>query len=70
MSRCAACDSRLTERDCSRKSPLTGLYYDLCTKCFSTIKHDVDSIENEQLSGEGVDYDDQDYTIPQTSETE
>jgi len=56
--RCVACDSRLSERDCSRKSPLTGMYYDLCSKCFSTIKDQVESVENPLLEGSEINYDD------------
>jgi len=60
MPRCAACDARLSDRDMSRKSPVTGLYYDLCSKCFSTIKDEVESVENPQLEGSDIHYDEPD----------
>lgn len=74
--RCAACDSKMSDLDCSRKSPLTGQYYDLCGKCFKTIADQVDSVENTDLAKTDDNYDegdsdgneeDQDYPLPRAS---
>ena len=53
--RCKACDSRMTDRDMSRKSPHTGKYYELCNKCFKTIRDQVDAVENESLDSNVFD---------------
>lgn len=50
--RCVACDKNLGNRESTRKSPVTGQYYDLCDKCFDTIKDQVEVVEN-PLSTEG-----------------
>lgn len=41
MSRCRSCDKVLNDYEMTRKSAVTGEYYDLCGHCFSTIKADV-----------------------------
>ena len=41
MSRCRSCDCILNDYEMTRKSAVTGEYYDLCSKCFSTIRTDV-----------------------------
>ena len=41
MSRCRACDKVLNDYEMTRKSAVTGEYYDLCGHCFSTIRADV-----------------------------
>lgn len=41
MSRCRACDKVLNDYEMTRKSAVTGEYYDLCGACFSTIRTDV-----------------------------
>jgi len=48
--RCAACDRGLSDLDSSRKSPITGQYYDLCGRCFKTIEDQVEFVENRDLS--------------------
>ena len=35
--RCLACDCNLSDVESTRKSPLTGEYYDLCTHCLNDI---------------------------------
>ncbi len=49
MSRCRACDVILTDYEMTRKSSVTGEYVDLCNKCFSYIRHDVNSKERLDL---------------------
>ena len=41
MSRCRACDCILNDYELTRKSAVTGEYYDLCGSCFATIRNDV-----------------------------
>ena len=41
MSRCRSCDKVLNDYEMTRKSAVTGEYYDLCGHCFSTIRNDV-----------------------------
>lgn len=43
--RCAACDRRLNDQESVRKSPITGLYYDLCNPCFATIADEVPHLD-------------------------
>lgn len=50
--RCVACNRVLSDRDASRKSPVTKKYYDLCSHCFDTIADDVESVENPLLEGD------------------
>ncbi len=38
MSRCAACDKKLSDYEATRKYYGTQKYVDLCNGCFSTIK--------------------------------
>lgn len=52
--RCLACNDPLNNRESTRKSPLTGVYYDLCDKCLGTISDQIQSIEGiEDDSSEG-----------------
>jgi len=39
--RCRACDVILSDYETTRKSLVTGEYYDLCNNCFKTIKSDL-----------------------------
>ena len=41
MSRCRSCDCILSDYEMTRKSAVTGEYYDLCGHCFSTIRSEV-----------------------------
>lgn len=41
MSRCFSCDRILTDYEMTRKSAVTGQFFDLCNACFSTIRADV-----------------------------
>lgn len=50
--KCAACDGNMSNLDTSRKSPVTGRYYDLCKRCFETIKDQVEWTENPRFSEE------------------
>ncbi len=64
MSRCRACDCILSDYELTRKSAVTGEYYDLCNHCFSYIKSDVyfkeridlqdNSDEFEEIDEEGL----------------
>ena len=49
MSRCRACDVILSDYELTRKSAVTGEYYDLCNHCFSYIKDSVYSKERIDL---------------------
>lgn len=41
MSRCRSCDCILSDYEMTRKSAVTGEYFDLCNSCFGTIRNDV-----------------------------
>lgn len=43
---CQACDVLISDREASRKSPVTKEFYDLCDGCFETIKDQVQVSEN------------------------
>lgn len=43
--RCVACDKILNDVETTRKSLITGEYYDLCNHCFSFVADDLFSIE-------------------------
>lgn len=61
MSRCAACDAILTQRDMSRKSALTGQYFDLCRKCFDTIEDQVVAVENDDIPDDFLEESEQNH---------
>lgn len=45
--RCLACNNPQSDRDATRKSAIIpGYYYDLCGKCFDTIRDQVTPQEN------------------------
>lgn len=60
MSRCRACDCILNEYELTRKSAVTGEYYDLCGTCFATIKDAVHYKERIDLMHEEDVHDDED----------
>lgn len=39
--RCRACDVLISDKEATKKSSVTGEYFDLCTWCFNTIKDQV-----------------------------
>lgn len=39
--RCRSCDVNLNDFESTRKSAITGDYYDLCSNCFDSIKDQV-----------------------------
>lgn len=49
--RCLACDKELQDYEATRKSKVTGEYYDLCNGCFSHVKGNVESEERLDLYG-------------------
>lgn len=50
--KCLACDVVLNDKEATRKSPHSGMFYDLCDDCFSTIEDQVDSIQRSEVSDE------------------
>lgn len=54
--RCLSCDKILNDYESTRKSAITGEYYDLCNACFSTIKDQVYSKERIDLITESDSY--------------
>jgi len=60
MSRCRACDVILSDYEMTRKSTVTGEYFDLCNKCFGCIKHDVHSKERLDLKDISDDFEESD----------
>lgn len=49
MSRCKACDTKLSEFELTRKYANTQEYVDLCNHCFKTIEHEVAVEERQDL---------------------
>lgn len=47
--RCICCDKMLNDFESTRKSVTTGDYFDMCNKCYSTIKDDVNAEERYDL---------------------
>ena len=47
--RCYCCDKPLNDFESTRKSVTTGDYLDMCNKCYSTIKDDVNAEERYDL---------------------
>ena len=45
---CICCDTNLNDYESTRKD-LNGLYIDMCTPCYMTIKDDLIVIEREDL---------------------
>lgn len=60
MSRCRACNVILSDFEMTRKSTVTGEYYDLCSHCFGYIKHTVHSKERLDLKDISDDYEESD----------
>lgn len=51
--RCRACnEGPLNRKETSRKSLITGEYFDLCEKCFETIRDQVDRVVESPLEDE------------------
>jgi hypothetical protein len=61
--RCAACDNVLNKKEVSRKSKLTGEYFDLCDICFGTIEDQVQIVEKEEESSIMIPYKLSDWEI-------
>ena len=40
--RCRSCDCALSDKESTNRSDITEEYFDLCTKCFETIKDDLE----------------------------
>jgi hypothetical protein len=53
--RCIACNAVLTDFEATRKGANTGDYIDMCERCFSTIKDDIDVIERKDLLEDGYE---------------
>ena len=56
MSRCRACNCILSDYEMTRKSAVTGEYYDLCGTCSATIKDTVHYRERIDLKDNSDDY--------------
>lgn len=56
MTRCYACDKILNDYESTRKSAVTGQYYDLCNTCFGTIRDHTYSKERPDLLTESDSY--------------
>lgn len=58
--RCYACNKRLSDRESTRRSAISGDFLDLCDSCFSTISDDVPCVESPtpDLPESGDDFDD------------
>lgn len=50
--RCQACNEQLSDIDTSRKSTITGKYFDLCTLCFDSIREQVTFTSQEKSDDE------------------
>lgn len=47
--RCQSCDKGLSDFESTRKSAVTGEYFDLCNHCFSTIREELQYKERYDL---------------------
>lgn len=56
MSRCRSCNCILSDFELTRKSVVTGEYFDLCGACFATIRDDVHYRERIDLKDNSDDY--------------
>jgi hypothetical protein len=61
--RCLACDAELSDYESTRKSAVTGEYFDLCNNCMSTIKDDLSIIDRPDLM-EYEDFPEEDLFSP------
>jgi len=65
--RCRCCDVALTDYEATRKSVTTNEYYDMCNRCFSTIKDDllykdrIDLMSSSDVDDVEIYYDDNNY---------
>ena len=64
--RCYCCDKPLNDFESTRKSASTGDYLDMCNKCYSTIKDDVNAEERYDL----YDGDDNEHDEGEASDEE
>lgn len=65
MSRCFSCDRILTDYEMTRKSAVTGQFFDLCNACFSTIRADVhyrERLDLKDISDDCEEFDEKDLT--------
>jgi hypothetical protein len=53
--RCIACNAVLTDFEATRKGVNTGEYLDMCERCFSTIRDDIEVIERKDLLEDGYE---------------
>ena len=56
--RCICCDVLLTDYESTRKSAITGEYFDMCSGCLRTIKNDVLTIDRQDLNHDEDFYED------------
>lgn len=47
--RCKACNKALSDYESTRKSAMTGDFIDLCNGCFTYVKEDLITIENQDM---------------------
>ena len=65
--RCRCCDVALTDYEATRKSVTTNEYYDMCNRCFLTIKDDllykdrIDLMSSSDVDDVEIYYDDNNY---------
>lgn len=52
---CKSCDAPLTDFESSIRSNITGEYFDMCIRCLSYIRSDIETKENFALFNPKVD---------------
>lgn len=60
--RCLSCNVGLTDFEATRKSAITGEHFDLCNRCFASIKDQVTALERydlEHMDSDSEDHDDE-----------
>lgn len=57
--RCSCCDKNLNDFEATRKSATTGLFLDMCNKCYREVSADIPSVVRSDLEAtEAIDMED------------
>lgn len=59
--RCKACDKLLSDYESTRKSAQTNEFLDLCNHCYTHVKEEIMTLENQELLSisDILDFDDE-----------
>jgi hypothetical protein len=56
--KCYCCDHILTPVESTRRFKTSNTFTDMCNKCLSTLDSDIETIDSDNIEGDG--YEDQD----------